>query len=330
MSDSDTTLAVGLVGTGAMAAVHAEAVREHIPEATVVAVASEDPARAGAFAKAHGIARAHGSHESIFDEALDAVIIASSTNSHAQLAEQAAHRNLHVFCEKPLGVTAEETEPVLAAAANNGAQFAVGFNRRFDDEFRKAHARVADGSIGTPQAIVIISRDPRAPTVVEMATPGRLFIGTMIHDFDMARFLMQDEVVALSAHGSVQANDAFKAHDQVDSAIVSLEFSRGGLGTIINSWHSNEGYDQRVELHGSNGLCRVDNPAESAWDGDPDAPFFVQRYAASYVAELQAFFSAVRGATDDATLATGMDGKMASLLAEAAVRSWKQGSVIKL
>ncbi len=235
MSDQNTKLAVGIIGTGAMALVHAENIQEHVPDVTVAAVASENIERARAFAKTHDIPGAHGSHEALFEENLDAVVIASATDSHARLAERAARHNLHIFCEKPLGVSAEEIDSVLSASAKSGGRLAVGFNRRFDAEFHQAYERVADGTVGTPEAIVIISRDPEPPTVQELATPGRLFIGTMIHDFDMARFLMQDEVVSVSTHGSVLINDAFKELDQVDSAIASLQFSRGGLGTIVNS-----------------------------------------------------------------------------------------------
>lgn len=284
--------------------------------------------RAEAFANAFDIPSAYGRHDAIFQADLDAIVIASASDTHAPLIEQAAHYQVDAFCEKPLGVSPEKIDAALAAVDKSGIRLATGFNRRFDPAFQRVHQQVADGTVGAPEAIVIISRDPGVPTPQELATPNRLLIGTTIDDLDMARFLMRDEIVSISTQDSWLIPDTIKT-DQIDGAVVALRFQRGGLGTIVNSYRSNEGYDQRVELYGSKGMGRVNNVAGTIPDVPTGAAFFVKRYAASYVAELKCYFGTLREGKWDPTLATGMDGRIASRLSEAAVKSWKQHAVIQ-
>ena len=329
MFSSSPMLTVGLIGTGDMARFYAQTIQRHLPWVRLAAVSSQRVERAQAFAKAYDIPNAYGCHEAIFQTRLDAVMIVSASDTHAALIEQAAHRKVETFCDKPLGVSLEAINTALAAVAKSGIRLATGFNRRFDPAFLRLHQEVAEGALGTPETLVIISRDPCFPTPQELATPHRLLIGSAIHDLDMARFLMQDDVVSVSAQGSWLSSVPV-ANEQVDGSILSLRFRRGGLATIINSYRSTEGYDQRVELFGSKGVGRVDNVVGAIPNVPDDAPFFVKRYALSYAKELTCYFSDLRDNTCNPLMATGNDGRLASRLAEAAVLSLQRQVAITL
>jgi len=322
-------LAVGLIGTGDMARFYAHTIQRHVPWAQIVAVSSQSEERAKSFARDFNIPRACGNHAAIFEDELDAVMIVSASDTHAALIKMAAHHKVDTFCDKPLGVSLDTIDTALAAAKASGIRLATGFNRRFDSAFQRLYRQVEDGSLGTPEAAVIISRDPCSPTPPELATPHRLLIGSAIHDFDMARFLMRDEVVSVMAQGSWLSTEP-PANEQLDGTSVTLRFRRGGLATVINSYRSLEGYDQRIELFGSKGVGRVENPACPSPEAPDDAPFFVKRYAASYAAELQAFFGALRDGGWHPMLATGADGRTASNLAESAVQSYRQQAAVTL
>lgn len=321
------TLTVGMIGTGEMARFYARVIQTCVPGVTVGAVSSQDQARADQFAAEFDIPRALGAHADAFAERLDAVVIVSASDTHASLIEHAARSGVPTFCDKPLGITPDEIASALAVADSAGIPIATGFNRRFDPAYQRVHRLVEAGELGTPEAVLIIARDPGVPSPAELASPNRLLIGTTIHDLDMARFLMRDEVVSVTAQGS-WLTEAAPSSEQIDVASLSIRFRRGGIGTIVNSWRSNEGYDQRAELYGSRGIGRVDNVLEAHPAVPADAAFFVQRYGASYIAELRAFFGSLRSGQWDPSLATGEDGLIGSRLAEAAVESWRTQSVV--
>lgn len=329
MSSPHPILTVGLIGTGDMARFYAQTIQRHLPWVRLAAVSSQKLERAQALANAYAIPNAYGCHEAIFQTRLDAVMIVSASDTHAALIEHAAHHKVDAFCDKPLGVSLEAIDAALAKVAKSGIRLATGFNRRFDPAFQRLHHEVLEGSLGTPETLVIISRDPCFPTPQELATPHRLLIGSAIHDLDMARFLMQDDVVSISAQGS-WLSPLPAANEQIDGSVLALRFRRGGLATIINSYRSTEGYDQRVELFGSKGVGRVDNVADARPNVSGDAPFFVKRYAVSYAQELRCFFGILRDGTWNPMMATGTDGRFASQLAEAAVQSFQRHAAIAL
>lgn len=329
MASLNGALNVGLIGTGEMARFYAHAIRDHIAGVALTSVGSRSLERAEAFASDFEIPHAHGDHQAVLRDDLDAVVIASATDTHARLIEQAAEHKMNTLCDKPLGVSVEEIDAALAMVAGSSIQVATGFNRRFDPAFQQARRALKNGDIGTPEAVILISRDPVAPTPTELANPNRLFIGTTIHDLDMVRFLMEDEVASLSAHGSWLNPDAVDT-DQIDISTISMRFRRGGVGTIINSWRNADGYDQRAEIHGTLGSYNVDNVAEVMPGLSEAAPFYVRRYGASYIAELDSFFTSVKERAWDPVLATATDGRAASVLAEAAVEAWKQQRVVDL
>ncbi|MEO0966483.1 MAG: Gfo/Idh/MocA family oxidoreductase [Planctomycetota bacterium] len=328
--DSKTRhLKVGMIGTGAMATFYARAIQRHVHDVTLAAVASQSRARAEAFAATIGVNAAHDRHDALFEQDLDAVMIVSASPTHAALIRHAARRRLPTFCDKPLGVTLPEIDAAMEAVKTHDTRLITGFNRRFDPAFRRVHQQVIDGDIGAPESILIVSRDPALPSLQELATPHRLLIGTTIHDLDMARFLMQDEVVAVSTQGGWLSSDTPDA-EQLDSSVVSLRFARGGVGTIVNSYRSCEGYDQRLELHGSLGTARVNNAPDDTADARPDDLFFIRRYARSYIEELRCFFDSLRTDRWDPTLATGEDGRIASRLADAAIQAWQGQTIVRL
>lgn len=321
---------VGLIGTGEMARFYAHAITNHIPEVTLSAVASQDSGRAEQFAQRFNIPRAHGRHLDIFDD-MDAVMIVSASDTHPPLIEAAARRGLNIFCDKPLGATVKEIDTAIGVVQSCNVKLATGFNRRFDPAFQNVYSKVARGEIGNPESVLIISHDPETPSAAELALPYRLFLGTTIHDLDMTRHLMRDEVISLAAQGAWLGDaSSGSAAPQVDTSVVTLKFRKGGIATIINSYRSTEGYDQRLEIHGSEGVCRVENVSETMPDCPDDALFFVRRYAASYVAELRAFFESVGTGSWIPELATAEDGRIASLLSEAAVTSCRDHSFVDL
>jgi myo-inositol 2-dehydrogenase/D-chiro-inositol 1-dehydrogenase len=321
-------LSVGLIGTGEMSRFYAHLITNHVSDVALVAVSSQDAERAERFASAFGIPRAHGRHVDVL-KGLDAVIIASASDTHAALIEAAAERRVDIFCDKPLGATLPEIDAAIDVVERCGVKLATGFNRRFDPAFRAAHAKITRGEIGNPEATLVISRDPGTPTAAELNLPYRLFLGTTIHDLDMARYLMRDEVVSVAAQGSWLGSESLvAATEQIDTSTVTLRFHRGGIATIINSYRSTQGYDQRVEIHGSAGLCRIDNVTETMPGVPADAAYFVHRYAESYVAELRAFFETVRTGRWVPELATAEDGRIASLLSEAAVKSCQEQAFV--
>ncbi|MEM8954318.1 MAG: Gfo/Idh/MocA family oxidoreductase [Verrucomicrobiota bacterium] len=329
MPEREDKLKVGLVGTGEIARFYAQSIKNHVHAVDLFAVSSQTPERTAAFAESFNIPHAHSPHTDIFQSDLDALLIASASATHAPLIEEAARHQIDTFCDKPLGVSLKEIEAALDVVNRYPIQLATGFNRRFDPAFQKVHQQVQDGTIGTPEAILIISRDPKIPSPQEFATPHRLLVGTTIHDLDMARFLMQDEIVSVTTQGSWLKAMPPKT-EQLDVTTVSLKFRNGGIGTIINSYRSNEGYDQRLELHGSHGCGRVENVSDTMQDVPHEAPFFVKRYATSYVEELKAFFYSLRKNQWHPNLATGADGKIASCLSEAAIKSWQNQAAVDL
>jgi myo-inositol 2-dehydrogenase/D-chiro-inositol 1-dehydrogenase len=261
----------------------------------------------------------------------DAVLIASPTPTHADYIERAAAAGKPVFCEKPVDLNAARVRACLAAAERAGIPLMVGFNRRFDPSFAALHARLPE--IGQLELLSIISKDPSPPPAAYVAVSGGIFRDMMIHDLDMARFLLGEEPVWLSAAGSklVQPEGA-----DIDTATVTLKTASGALCVITNSRRATYGYDQRIEAHGAGGMLRAGNrtttTVESAGaDGfttEPALPFFLERYAEAYRLELQAFIACVTSGSP--ANPGGQDGLRALELADAATESARTGQSVRL
>src|SRR5713101_952392 len=287
-----------------------------------------DPDRAAAERLAGHHCAAVGSQvEALADPSVNAVVIASSTDTHADLVEAAARSGKAVFCEKPLDLDRSRAEACVAVAEECGVPLMVGFNRRFDPNFALLKRQIRDGRIGHLELLTITSRDPAPPPTEYVRRSGGLFRDMMIHDFDMARWLLDEEPVEVFAAASVLIDPAIGEAGDVDTAVVTLRMHSGALCQISNSRRAVYGYDQRIEAFGSKGALRAENVVESTVaiagaDGivsERPLHFFLERYAEAYRREIDHFIGAIGNGTPP--LVGGADGVRALALADAAVES---------
>jgi myo-inositol 2-dehydrogenase/D-chiro-inositol 1-dehydrogenase len=330
-------LNVGLIGAGRIGKVHAETVAFRIPGAALAAITDIDQAAARALAEHCGIPKVVPSAgELLSDSGIEAVLICSSTNTHADLIVQAAENGKHIFCEKPVDHTLEKIDRALAAVEKAGVKLQIGFNRRFDPNFARVRQAITRGEIGTPHLVHIISRDPGPPPISYVKVSGGMFLDMTIHDFDMARFLIDSDVIEVFASAGVRVDPAIGEAGDVDTAVIVLRYANGVIGTIDNCRQAPYGYDQRVEVLGSKGAIATENlypnravisTAESV-RRDLPLNFFMDRYVESFANELQAFVGAVvRG---EPTPVTGADGRAPVVMALAARKSYEEGRPVRL
>jgi myo-inositol 2-dehydrogenase/D-chiro-inositol 1-dehydrogenase len=318
----------GVIGAGRIGKIHAANVAAR-PDCKVAYVADVDAAAAAALAKSTGAAV--GAIDAIMSSsAVDAVAICAPTDLHADLIEQAARAGKAIFCEKPVALDVERIRRCLDVVAKTAAPLMIGFNRRFDPNFAALQARIAAGAIGEVEIVTITSRDPSPPPLSYVAHSGGLYRDMMIHDFDMARFLLGEEPVAISAMGSALVDKAIGEAGDVDSAVVVMETKSGRLAQISNSRRATYGYDQRIEAHGAKGMLSAGNLRETTVEfagadgvvGDKILNFFLERYALAYRLELEAFIEAVKAGRKPSP--SGEDGLAANRLADAAYLSWRE------
>jgi myo-inositol 2-dehydrogenase/D-chiro-inositol 1-dehydrogenase len=329
-------LKVGLIGAGRIGRVHAENLVYRIPEADLVAVSDIFVEAAERLAAELGVT-AYQDHRRIFeDERVDAVLICSSTDTHAQFIEDAAEAGKHIFCEKPIALDLGKIDRALAAVEQAGVKLQIGFNRRFDPSFRRVQEIVAAGEIGEPHILRITSRDPAPPPIEYVRVSGGIFLDMTIHDFDMARFLMGRDVESVCAAGEVLVDPAIGQAGDVDTAVITLRFVGGSLGVIDNSRKAVYGYDQRVEVFGSGGMVSADNAFPNtvqicnARHVHRDLPlnFFMERYSESYANEIRAFVECI--VQDTLPPVTGLDGRIPVVMGYAAKRSLAEGRPVRL
>jgi myo-inositol 2-dehydrogenase / D-chiro-inositol 1-dehydrogenase len=334
---STKKLNVGILGAGRIGRVHAESLAFRLPETKIVAITDINQKAAQELAARCGIPKVAASAEEILgDETIEAVLICTNTPTHAELIVKAAQAGKHIFCEKPIALELDKIDWALEAVKAAGVKLQVGFNRRFDSNFLRVRQAVADGEIGKPSLMHIISRDPAPPPMEFVRTSGGIFRDMMIHDFDMARYLMGDEVEEIYAAGGVLVEPGFKAEDDLDSAVVVLHFRGGAIGTIDNSRKAVFGYDQRVEILGSKGKIASENrfanevvvSGEKSVYTDLPLNFFMQRYTESFALELELFVQAVL--EDKATPVTGEDARVPVVMALAARKSYDEHRPVRL
>jgi myo-inositol 2-dehydrogenase/D-chiro-inositol 1-dehydrogenase len=249
-----TKVNVGLIGAGRIGRVHAETLSHRIPAAKLLAVADVIADYAHSCAADYQIPIVANNPQEIFSNPdIDAVIICSSTNTHAQFIAEAAVAGKHIFCEKPIALDLGKIDTALAAVEQAGVKLQIGFNRRFDPNFKAARDMVAQGKIGNPHLVRITSRDPEPPPIEYIKVSGGLFMDMTIHDFDMARYLVDSEVEELYVAGGVMIDPAIGEAGDVDTAVITLRYTNGVIGTIDNSRQAVYGYDQRIEIFGSDG-----------------------------------------------------------------------------
>jgi myo-inositol 2-dehydrogenase/D-chiro-inositol 1-dehydrogenase len=330
-------LPIGIIGAGRIGKVHAETLAFRLPESRIIAITDVKREAAQTLAARCGIPTVAESSDAILaNPQIEAVLICSSTNTHADLIVDAAKAGKHIFCEKPIAFSLAEIDRALAAVSAAGVQLQIGFNRRFDSNFARVRQAVVSGEIGTPRLMHIISRDPAPPPLEYIRLSGGMFMDMTIHDFDMARFLIGDEVEEIYTAGGVMVDPKIGEAGDLDTAIVLMRFRNGVIATIDNSRQAAYGYDQRVEILGSAGKIATENCypnlAEIS-DGKTvrrDLPlnFFMERYTESFVSELRAFVNAVL--EKRATPVTGIDGRIPVVMALAARQSYDERRAVRL
>jgi myo-inositol 2-dehydrogenase/D-chiro-inositol 1-dehydrogenase len=330
-------LRIGVIGTGCIGRLHAEHLASRVRGATLAAVADINLAAAREVAAKFHVNSATDNHRQLLeDPSIDAVVICSTTNTHTPFIQEAAAAGKHIFCEKPIGLDLDHIARALQAVEKAGVKFQVGFNRRFDPSFMKAREMIASGKIGQAHIIRVTSRDPEAPPLEYVKASGGIFLDMTIHDFDMVRFLSGSEVEEIYALGAALVIPEIGQLGEVDTCVLTMRLKNGVLATIDNSLQSVYGYDQRVEVFGSGGMVTVSNRTpdthtcfntEGVHSAKPQY-FFLERYQASYLAEMQEFVDCI--AADRPTPVTGLDGLAPVVIGLAARRSLQERRPVRI
>jgi myo-inositol 2-dehydrogenase/D-chiro-inositol 1-dehydrogenase len=330
-------LNIGFIGAGRIGKVHAETLAFRVPEARTLSITDLNRQAAEQLASRCGIPTVAGSVDQILaDPAIQAVLICSSTDTHADLIIRAAQAGKHIFCEKPIAHSLAQIDAALAAVRQAGVKLQIGFNRRFDPNFARIRAAVAGGEIGSPRLLHIISRDPSPPPISYVKVSGGIFLDMTIHDFDMARFLIGDEVEEIYTAAGVMVDPAIGEAGDLDTALIVLRFRGGVIGTIDNCRQAAYGYDQRAEILGSAGKIATENryPNQATLStGDcvkKDLPFnfFMDRYTESFSNEIRSFVHSVLEGKP--TAVTGLDGRIPVVMGLAARKSFDERRPVRL
>lgn len=327
----------GIIGAGRIGMVHAESLVTRLANANVLAVSDvylESAQKCGA---RFGIPTTTRNHREILENpAIQAVLICSSTDTHTQLICEAAEAGKHIFCEKPIALDLAQIDKALETVKRCGVKLQIGFNRRFDSNFRHIQETVAAGKIGTPQIVRITSRDPAPPPINYIKVSGGIFLDMTIHDFDMARYLIGCDVEEVYVAGGVMVDPAIGEAGDIDTAVITLRYTNGAIGIIDNSRQAVYGYDQRAEVFGSAGAIESQNKTpyntiQSTADGIQTTKplyFFLERYMDSYVAEIRAFIDCIQN--DTTPQVSGMDGRIPVVMGLAAWKSYREHRPVKL
>jgi myo-inositol 2-dehydrogenase/D-chiro-inositol 1-dehydrogenase len=327
-------LRFGILGCGRIGQVHARSLQS-VPNARLVAVADIFPDAAQACAERYGV-EVRDAKALISSSDIDAVVIATSTDTHYDMVHLAAAARKAIFCEKPIDLSSDRVQACIEAVKEAGVPFMTAFNQRFDPHIGEVRRRITEGEIGDVETVSIISRDPGPPPVSYIKVSGGLFRDMMIHDLDMARFMLGEEPTRVFAVGSSLVDPAIGEAGDVDTAAVILTTASGKVCQITNSRRATYGYDKRLEVHGSKGMLRTKNVLENTVESATAAgftvaraeAFFLERFGAAYIAEMQHFVDAVTSGTKPNPGAH--DGLRAQLIADAATRSQVEGMPIEI
>ena len=327
---------VGVIGAGRIGKLHARNLAYRVPGAKLVAIADVFVEAAQDVATELGLTACQDYRSILEDKNVEAVFVCSSTDTHAQIIEEAAEAGKQIFCEKPIALDLAKIDRALATVERAGVKLQIGFNRRFDPNFKKVRQMVMDGKIGDPHILRITSRDPAPPPIEYVKVSGGMFFDMTIHDFDMARYLIGDEVEEIFVAGGVRVDLLIGEAGDLDTAVTTLIFQNGTIGTIDNSRKAVYGYDQRVEVFGSKGMVTAlnDTPdshifsdAEGVHSAKP-LHFFLERYMESFIAEMKSFVESVQNSSTPSV--TGLDGRIPVVMAMAATRSYQEKRPVKL
>ena len=324
---------IGLLGAGRIGQVHARAVSS-VPTAQLVAIADPISAAAGAVRNTYGC-DIRTIEQILVSDDIDAVIICTPTDTHADLIEQFARAGKAIFCEKPVDLDLERVQACLSVVNETNTTLMVGFQRRYDPDFQALRAAIDAGQIGDVEMVSLISRDPGAPPYDYIERSGGIFRDMMIHDFDVARWMLGEEVETVQAAASVLTDPEIGNRGDFDSANAILRTASGRQCTITNSRRATFGYDQRIEVHGSAGSVAADNHHQSritvanghGYTRPPLLDFFMTRYIVAYDAEIIHFVDCVANRAHPRT--SGHDGLMSIALAEAALESVRTGAAVR-
>jgi myo-inositol 2-dehydrogenase / D-chiro-inositol 1-dehydrogenase len=331
------SIRVAILGAGRMGALHAANIATRVPGATLAVVADPDAGGSAQRCAEPLGARHTRDVDSIFtDPKVDAVVISTPTPTHVGMILAAAQGKKHVFCEKPVSTHVSKIAEVTAAVAATGVQLQIGFNRRFDPSHREARRRVATGELGTPVLLTTMHCDAQLPPLAYLKTSGGIFHDMMIHDFDVARWLVGQDVVEVMAQGTCALDPAIAAIPDADTAVVTLRFEGGAFGVVRACRNHPTGHDVRAELLCSAGAVAVDNPRKTAVNVATSAGVltdrytgsFLERFADAYVEEMRAFVDALRH--NRPVEVGGGDAAAALALADAAADSFKKGVPVKV
>lgn len=319
---------LGVIGLGRIGKLHVHNIISHIPEVNLIGISDVAEEALEVTAAKCSVPIVEKDYRSLLEnKEIDAVVICCSTDTHARIISKAAQAGKHIFCEKPIALDLDEINEALEEVKKAGVKLQIGFNRRFDPSFKKAKEMVQVGKIGVPHIVRITSRDPAPPPLEYVKVSGGIFLDMMIHDFDMIRYLIDDEVKELMAAGSILIDREIGKYNDIDTAIVTMQFKKGAWGTIDNSRKAVYGYDQRIEVFGSEGCIQVGNrrPTEVSLLGvestvsDKPLYFFLERYSESYIEEIRHFVYCIK--ENKEPMVNGYDGKMAVVLGYAARES---------
>lgn len=326
----------GIAGVGRMGSIHLENLVTKFLDTEVVAISDINP-NTSALAQQFGVPKVYTQFEEMVnDENIDVVVICSPTDFHANHIILAAKAGKQIFCEKPMDLSLDTVKEVLKVVEEAGVKLFIAFNRRYDPNFQKVKQMVAEGKIGDSQIIKITSRDPGPPPVSYIKVSGGLFLDMAIHDFDMARFISGKEVVEVYAKGAVFVDDEIGKAGDIDTAITTLTLDDGAMVVIDNSRKAAYGYDQRLEVFGSKGMCGSENKLhnnhfyydENGAHNALPLDFFMDRYAASYFNEMNAFIDCLKFDKEPST--SGRDGLISLAIGLAAKKSLKENRAVKL
>ncbi|GAB6137251.1 inositol 2-dehydrogenase [Halanaerobaculum tunisiense] len=329
---------LGIIGAGRIGKVHAKSITKYVSDAKLKAIA--DPYmdnETEEWANSLGIENVYKNYKEILnDSEIEAVLVCSSTDTHSQISIEAAKAGKDIFCEKPIDHSLDKIHDVLDVIEEEGVKLQVGFNRRFDHNFKAVKEAVEEGKVGDPHIIKITSRDPEAPPIDYVKVSGGIFLDMTIHDFDMVRYLSGSEVEEVYAAGEVLVDPAIGEAGDVDTAVITLRLKNGAIAVIDNSREAAYGYDQRAEVFGSKGSVKVTNDTESTAvistkDGvakEKPLYFFLERYMESFAEEIRQFVEAVDN--DKEVPVNGTDGLKPILIGLAAQKSLEEERPVKI
>lgn len=331
-------ISIGIIGAGRIGLTHAKSIVNDIPGVNVKTVS--DPyisKKAVEELNALGIKNINSDYRDVLsDPEIEAVIICSPTDTHSLISIEAAKKKKHVFCEKPIDLDIDKIHETLLIVEQSGIKYQVGFNHRFDHNFKAVKKHIIKGNIGKVHVVKVTSRDPSPPGIEYIKSSGGIFTDMMIHDFDIVRFLSGVEVVEVYAMGSVCFDEEIGKAGDFDTATAALKLENDAIALIDISRRAVYGYDQRVEVFGSGGSVNISNDTNSTAllsngqgvIGEKPKYFFLERYMDAFAEEKKEFFRAIKNNTDPPV--TGYDGFMSVVIAEAANKSVREKRPVKI